>query len=239
MSCGRCHDVLRMLLFCCSEEWSTLTFPRSASDVSSLSVTLSRYKRDHFTSVVLLFCLSYIFLQSFAIPGPVFLSLLSGPLFGFRLALFLVSLSATAGASCCYWLSFFLARSTVERFFPSLLSSLRSRIDSSRHSGRLLYHLIFLRISPLLPNWFINTATPHLHVPFTTFLAATAVGLLPANYIHVTTGMQVEGLTEGSGGWQETLWRIAGLFLLAFLALLPTLWTKRTADTGKAEDKKE
>ena len=150
-----------------SDEWSRLRFPRSQSDVLSLSHTLTRYRQEHFASVVFLFCLLYVFLQSFAIPGPVLLSFLSGPLFGFRFALLLVSLSATAGACSCYWLSFALAQSSVERCFPGLLSSFRQKIESNKDT--LLYTLIALRISPLLPNW---SDAPHPPPP-------TQLSLLP------------------------------------------------------------
>jgi hypothetical protein len=72
---------------------------------------------------------------------------------------------------------------------------------------------------------FLNMACPHLLVPFPQFVLATAVGLLPANYIHVSTGLQVDGLREATdAGWQQTAWRIAALFVLASLALLPTLF---------------
>ena len=120
---------------------------------------MSRYRSEQLSSLVALFLLLYVFLQSFAIPGPVFLSLLAGPLFGFYGGLLLVSISACLGACLCYWLSYFLARSTVERFFPGLLSSFRRRIEANRAS--LIYQLIFLRISPLLPNWYHDTATAH------------------------------------------------------------------------------
>ena len=139
-----------------SAEWSSLRFPRSQSDVISLTAALSRYRHEHWGSLVCLFVLLYVFMQSFAIPGPVFLSLLAGPLFGFYHGLLLVSISACAGACLCYWLSYFLARSTVERFFPGLLSSFRRRVDANR--ANLIYQLVFLRISPLLPNWFASRA---------------------------------------------------------------------------------
>ena len=63
-------------------------------------------------------------------------------------------------------------------------------------------------------------------MPFPIFVLATLIGLIPANYIHVSTGLQVEGLT-GTGGWQETAWRMGGLCLLAVVALIPTLWARR------------
>ena len=141
----------------CRSEGASLRFPRSSSDVLSLAGALTRYRTDHRGSLLALFVLLYVFLQSFAIPGPVFLSLLAGPLFGFYVGLLLVSFSAWLGACLCYWLSYFLARSTVERFFPGLLSSFRRRVDANRAS--LIYQLVFLRISPLLPNWSNSTQT--------------------------------------------------------------------------------
>ena len=77
-------------------------------------------------------------------------------------------------------------------------------------------------------------------MPFLTFLLATLIGLIPANYIHVSTGLQVEGLTGGGGGWMETVWRMAGLCLLALVALLPTLWAKRQkAEAERSSAKSE
>ena len=78
---------------------------------------------------------------------------------------------------------------------------------------------------------FINVSSAHVNVPFLTFTVATAIGLLPANYIHVSTGMQLHALgatgTDATSTWTATLGRVGGLFLLAFVALIPTLWTKR------------
>ena len=70
----------------------------------------------------------YVFLQSFAIPGPVFLSILSGALFGGVLAFFLVASCATFGACCCYMLSSVLGKGIVLRFFPDLLVKFSNKI---------------------------------------------------------------------------------------------------------------
>ena len=85
---------------------------------------------------------------------------------------------------------------------------------------------------------FINVSSAHVSVPFATFAAATAVGLLPANYLHVSTGMQLQAIgatdSDESSTWTSTLGRVAGLFLLAFVALIPTLWTK-SVEGGAAQ----
>ena len=79
---------------------------------------LSAYKDDHFGHIVLGFFAIYNFLQTFAIPGSIFLSILSGFLFPFPLACFLVSLCSALGASFCYLLRCIYGReggSLVER----------------------------------------------------------------------------------------------------------------------------
>jgi hypothetical protein len=57
-------------------------------------------------------------LQTFAIPGSISLSILSGFLFPFPQALLLVCFCSATGASLCYMLSYFLGRHLVYRYFP-------------------------------------------------------------------------------------------------------------------------
>lgn len=164
-------------------------------------------------------------LQTFAIPGAIFLSILAGPLFGTWFGLGVVSLVATSGSSLCFLLSKVLGRGLVERCFPSLLTRFRSQIV--RHRSNLFFYLLFLRISPLLPNWFISVSSPILDIPWLTFAGATLLGLIPANYLHVTTGLKLEELGSGSvddkDGSPVNLNALAFLFGIAFIALIPTL----------------
>ena len=61
-------------------------------------------------------------LQTFAIPGSISLSILSGFLFPFPLALLVVCFCSATGASLCYALSFFLGRRLVYKYFPEKAS---------------------------------------------------------------------------------------------------------------------
>lgn len=51
--------------------------------------------------------------------------------------------------------------------------------------------MLFLRITPLLPNWLINLTSPIVGVPFKHFFFATFFGLLPANIFHVNMGQSI------------------------------------------------
>ena len=73
-----------------AEDSMKVKLPRSIEDAKVLGKLLSNYTDEYFIEVIVAFTLTYIFLQSFAIPGSIFLSILSGFLFPFPLALFLV-----------------------------------------------------------------------------------------------------------------------------------------------------
>lgn len=49
--------------------------------------------------------------------------------------------------------------------------------------------MLFLRVTPSLPNLFINLASPIVDIPFHIFFLATVVGLVPASYITVRVSL--------------------------------------------------
>jgi len=49
-------------------------------------------------------------------------------------------------------------------------------LQVENHSEHLLNYIIFLRITPFLPNWFINIASPVINVPLTPFFVGTFLG---------------------------------------------------------------
>ena len=51
------------------------------------------------------------------------------------------------------------------------------------------YYLLFLRVTPTLPNWFINAATPLMPMQLKDFVIATYVGIMPATFIAVEAGV--------------------------------------------------
>lgn len=45
-----------------------------------------------------------------------------------------------------------------------------------RHREHLINYIIFLRITPFLPNWFINITSPVINVPLKVFFIGTFLG---------------------------------------------------------------
>ncbi len=66
-------------------------FPKTIDDAKQLGIVLSRYKDRYFFQVLGGVFVTYLFLQTFAIPGSIFLSIVSGYLFPFPIALLLVN----------------------------------------------------------------------------------------------------------------------------------------------------
>lgn len=106
---------------------------------------------------------------------------------------------ATAGASSCYLLSSLIGHGIIHRFFPERAAWFRKEVV--KHHKHIFNYLLFLRISPLLPNWFVNLTSPIIGVPFTSFAIATFFGMHKQYF-------------------EFTNWLLASSFLLADLILI-------------------
>ncbi|RYQ92927.1 hypothetical protein Ahy_B09g099167 isoform B [Arachis hypogaea] len=166
-----------------ASEFGRIKLPRTLSDLRLLKENLSAYASNHPAPFILGYCSTYIFMQTFMIPGTIFMSLLAGALFGVVRGILLVVFNATAGASSCFFLSKLIGRPLVSWLWPEKLRFFQAEIAKRR--DRLLNYMLFLRITPTLPNLFINLASPIVDVPFHIFFLATLIGLIPASYITV------------------------------------------------------
>uniref|UniRef100_A0A673TAM0 Transmembrane protein 41B n=1 Tax=Suricata suricatta TaxID=37032 RepID=A0A673TAM0_SURSU len=102
--------------FLSEEERVNMKVPRDMDDAKALEKVLSKYKDTFFVQVLVAYFATYIFLQTFAILGSIFLSILSGFLYPFPLALFLVCLCSELCASFCYMLSYVVGRPVVYKY---------------------------------------------------------------------------------------------------------------------------
>ncbi|XP_009786093.1 putative membrane protein At4g09580 [Nicotiana tabacum] len=204
-------------------EYGKLKLPRSLSDLRMLKDNIGTYAKVYPAKFILGYCSTYIFMQTFMIPGTIFMSLLAGALFGVLRGLFLVVFNATAGASSCYFLSKLIGRPIVNWLWPEKLRFFQAEIAKRR--DKLLNYMLFLRITPTLPNLFINLASPIVDIPFHTFFTATLVGLIPASYITVKAGLALGDLKSVKDLYDfKTL---SVLFLIGFISIIPTILKRK------------
>ncbi|KAK9216447.1 hypothetical protein WN944_008456 [Citrus x changshan-huyou] len=170
-------------------DYGKLKLPRTIADLRLLKDNLATYAQDYPVPFIIGYCSTYIFMQTFMIPGTIFMSLLAGALFGVIRGLILVVFNATAGASSCFFLSKLIGRPLVSWFWPEKLRFFQAEIAKRRE--KLLNYMLFLRITPSLPNLFINLASPIVDIPFHIFFLATLIGLIPASYITVRVSFSI------------------------------------------------
>ncbi|XP_014361868.2 transmembrane protein 41 homolog [Papilio machaon] len=194
-----------------------LKLPWDLEDAKNLGLVLDRYKDKYFHEVLFGVFLVYIFLQTFAIPGSIFLSILSGFLFPFYLALLLVCCCSAIGASLCFFLSNLLGKKIVRKFFPERAAQWSKAV--SKHSNNLLNYIIFLRVTPFLPNWFINMSAPVIGVPLFPFALGTFIGVAPPSFVAIQAGQTLHTLTSTSDAWSWT--SVTVLTIFAFVSLIP------------------
>ncbi|XP_023223260.1 transmembrane protein 41B-like [Centruroides sculpturatus] len=176
-----------------SDEIQYMKLPQNIDDAKNLGKVLSHYKDRYFFTVLGGYFVMYIFLQSFAIPGSIFLSILSGFLFPFPLAIFMVCL-----------VSFF---------------------QVNKHRSHLLNYIIFLRITPFLPNWFINITSPVIDVPLFHFFVGTFIGVAPPSFLAIKAGTTLHQLTSSTDA--ISWFSIAVLGIFALVSLLPVMFNKK------------
>lgn len=111
--------------------------------------------------------LLYVIMQTFAIPGTFSLSLLSGALYGSTRGFILIAIVSTLGSTSCYCMSKLFGRPVARAIWRERLDHFSSEVSRQNHD--LLSYIIFLRVTPVLPNVFINVASPIVGVPLWEF----------------------------------------------------------------------
>ncbi|MEO1103249.1 MAG: TVP38/TMEM64 family protein [Pseudomonadota bacterium] len=125
----------------------------------------------------------YALAVAISFPGASLITVVGGFLFGWILGGLLTVIAATTGASIV-----FLAAKT------SFGTALRAR--AGRWTGRLASgfeenafgYLLFLRLAPIFPFWLINVAPTMFNVSVRTYVAATALGIIPGTFAYSLLG---------------------------------------------------
>lgn len=193
--------------------------------------------------------ISFSSLQAFAIPGSLFLSILSGFLFKFHIALALVCICSALGASLCYLLSQLVGRRLVKHFFPERAQQWSEQVD--KHRNELFSYILFLRMTPLLPNWFINLVAPVIGVPLYPFALGTflgknfsifflfftkikkisynfifyCIGVAPPSFLAIQAGQTLNTMASSSDAFSLKSTILLALF--AILSLVPVIFKKQ------------
>jgi uncharacterized membrane protein YdjX (TVP38/TMEM64 family) len=170
-----------------------------------------------------LITLIYLALQTFCIPGTVVLNAVLGSVLGVPIALPLCVFAGTVGASCCYILSSAVGSKlaeAVDRKFGQGKGIAKLRAQVTKFRSELFSYLLFLRLTPFLPNWLINLASPIVNVPLRTFALATLFGITPQTYLAVRFGTLLNASTDTIvSRWDTLLIALIGVMVLVISKL--------------------
>lgn len=166
----------------------------------------------------------YVAVTGASLPGAAPLTLLYGWLFGFWVALPLVSCSSTAGATLAMLASRLLFREAVERRFAGRLDGVRAAMATEGP-----YYLFTLRLIPAVPFFAVNALMGLAPIRVRTYWWVSQLGMLPGTALYVYAGSSVpslrrladEGLAAVFAPGQLTRLTVA----LALLGLFP--WVAR------------
>ena len=166
--------------------------PRSLDDVKELVNVFSQFQVSNPIDLLALFCSTYVFMQTFAIPGGIFLSVLAGSLYGLPVGLATVVLCCVLGSSLCYFISYSLGRPLVYWMYADKM--VKFNMEINKHRNNLLSYMLFLRCTPILPNVFVTVASPIMGIPFGIFAISTLIGLCVTQLIPVSAGERLRDL---------------------------------------------
>lgn len=195
-----------------------------------LSLDALKANRDHllaFTEAnagvaAILFVATYVVVTGLSLPGAVILTLAGGFLFGSLFGTLLVNIGATTGATLAFLAARYLLRDWVEQKFGSKLGAIQEGFANNAFS-----YLMTLRLIPLFPFFLVNMVSGLTRVSVGTYVAATALGIIPGSFVYAYAGRQL--------GTINSLKEIASpnvllaFTLLGLLAMVPVLYKKVAA----------
>ncbi len=180
---------------------------------------LQTFVAMHYAPALLIAFLVYAAATAFSLPIAIVLSLTIGFLFGRWVGTSIVVAAATIGAT----LLFIAARYLFADAARKRLGTVGERINAGFTKNAFLY-LLFLRLVPLFPFFLVNLAPAFTTIPVSTFVAATAVGIIPGTFVFVNLGQALGSIDSPTGLLSPEL--VGSLLLLAMLALVPVIVQK-------------
>ena len=131
----------------------------------------------------------YTLLVALSIPCGVVMTLTGGLLFGWLGG----ALAAIVGASLGATLVFLMARTAVGESFHQRAGPWLTKLSEGFRKDALAY-MLFLRLVPAFPFWFVNIAPAVLGVPLRTFILGTVIGIVPATFAFATAGAGLDSV---------------------------------------------
>ena len=161
----------------------------SLETLASHYVALEDYVAAHGWLAVLAFVAVYVAVVALSIPGAAYLTITGGLLFGAVGGASAAFVGATAGAT----LLFLLARTAFGEHLARRAGPLAERLAEGFREDAFSY-LLFLRLVPVFPFFLVNLVPALAGVRLAPFIAATAIGIIPATVVLALVGSGLDSV---------------------------------------------
>jgi uncharacterized membrane protein YdjX (TVP38/TMEM64 family) len=206
---------------------------------------------EHRVLSILVYTGIYIAAASLSLPGCPILTVTGGLLFGWLIGGLATVVGATIGAT----ILFLIARTAVGNMLSGRAMPWLTKLREGFRQDALSY-LLFLRLVPAFPFWFVNVAPAVLGVPLKTYVIGTFLGIIPATFAFASAGVGLDSVIQaakadyaecvarlGAGTCKLTVHAssvvtkelVLALLLLGVVALIPVAFRKRRSTHAAAK----
>lgn len=183
---------------------------------------LLAFTEANYATSVALFILLYVVVTGLSLPGAVILTLAGGFLFGGVSGTLFVNLGATTGATLAFLAARYLLRDWVEQKFGKWIGPVQQGFAKNAFS-----YLMTLRLIPLFPFFAVNLVSGLTRVSIGTYVAATAIGIIPGSFVYAYAGRQLGTINSLKEIASPNV--IGAFVMLGLLALAPIVYRKFAA----------
>jgi uncharacterized membrane protein YdjX (TVP38/TMEM64 family) len=141
------------------------------------------------TAAVAAYVALYVVVVALSVPGALFLTVAGGIMFGALLGGVAALVGATVGAVCI----FLIAKSALGEHLVRRAGPRVAKIAEGFRADAFSY-LLFLRLVPIFPFWLVNLVPALAGVRFVPFVAATALGIVPATFAFASVGAGLDSI---------------------------------------------
>jgi uncharacterized membrane protein YdjX (TVP38/TMEM64 family) len=144
---------------------------------------------DHMAASVLAYVAVYAAIAALSLPGCPVMTATGGLIFGWLIGGAAAVVGATIGATAL----FLIARSAVGGMLNDRTAPWLAKLRHGFKEDALSY-LLFLRLVPAFPFWFVNIAPAVLGVSLRTYVIGTFVGIIPATFAFASAGAGLDSV---------------------------------------------
>jgi uncharacterized membrane protein YdjX (TVP38/TMEM64 family) len=145
-------------------------------------IAIDQFIASHAGLAMAVYISLYVLVVALSLPVGAILTVIGGFLFGAVLGTIAAYLGALGGATAI----FLIARSAIGEFLTKRAGPFAAKLAEGFQADAFNY-LLFLRLVPF-PFWLVNLAPAMFDIPLKTFVAASAIGIIPATAAIATLG---------------------------------------------------